>query len=38
VIRMAVLFYGWYRLSLWNAKDLLFENGIDICHEIVWFW
>ena len=25
-------------LSLWNVEDLLFERGIDICHETVRLW
>ena len=38
VIRMAVLLYVKYPLSLRNVEDLLFERGIDICHETVRFW
>ena len=33
VIRLAVMMYIRYPLSLRQAEDLLFERGIDICHE-----
>jgi len=35
VIRAAVMLYILYPLSLRNVEDLLFERGIDICHETV---
>ena len=35
VIRMVVMLYVRYPLSLRNVEDLLFERGIDICHETV---
>ena len=38
VIRLVVLMYVRYPLSLRNVEDLLFERGIDICHETVRFW
>ena len=38
VIRLTVLMYVRYPLSLRQVKDLLFERGIDICHETVRFW
>jgi putative transposase len=38
VIRLAVLMYVRYPLSLRNVEDLLFERGIDICHETVRLW
>jgi putative transposase len=38
VIRLTVMMYICYPLSLRQAEDLLFERGIDICHEIVRFW
>jgi putative transposase len=38
VIRMIVILYVRYPLSLRNVKDLLFERGIDICHEMARFW
>jgi len=37
VIRLAVMMYIRYPLSLRQEEDLLFERGIDICHETVWF-
>ena len=33
-----VLMYVKYPLSLRNVEDLLFERGIDICHETVRMW
>jgi putative transposase len=38
VIRLAVITYVRYPLSLRNVEDLLHERGIDICHETVRFW
>ncbi len=38
VIRLAVLMYIRYPLSLRQVEDLLLERGIDICHETVRFW
>ena len=38
VIRLVVLMYVWFVLSLRNVEDLLFERGIDVCHETVRFW
>ena len=38
VIRLVVLMYVRYPLSLRNVEDLLFERGIDICHETVRNW
>ena len=38
VIRLAVTMYIRYPLSLRQVEDLLFERGIDICHETVRFW
>ena len=38
IIRLAVMMYDWYPLSLRQVEDLLFERGIDICHETVRFW
>jgi len=35
---MAVLMYVRFPLSLRNVEDLLFERGIDICHETVRQW
>jgi putative transposase len=38
VIRLAVLMYVRFPLLLRNVEDLLFERGIDICHETVRMW
>ena len=38
VIRSAVMLYVRYPLSLRQVEDLLFERGIDICHETVRYW
>lgn len=38
VIRLVVLMYVRFPLSLRNVEDLLFERGVDICHETVRFW
>jgi putative transposase len=38
VIRLAVMMYVRFPLSLRNVEDLLHERGIDVCHETVRFW
>ncbi len=38
VIRLVVMMYVRFPLSLRNVEDLLFERGIDICHETVHLW
>jgi transposase-like protein len=38
VIRLVVMMYVKYPLSLRNVEDLLAERGIDICHETVRLW
>ena len=38
VIRLVVMMYVKYPLSLRNVEDLLFERGVDICHETVRLW
>ncbi len=38
VIRLVVMMYISYPLSLRQVEDILFERGIDICHETVRFW
>ena len=38
VIRLAVMMYIRYPLSLRQVEDMLFERGIDICHETVRLW
>jgi len=37
IIRLVVLMYVRFPLSLRNVEDLLFERGIDLCHETVRF-
>ena len=37
VIRLVVMMYVRFPLSLRNVEDLLFERGIDISHETVRF-
>lgn len=38
VIRLVVLMYVRFPLSLRNVEDLLFERGIDLSYETVRFW
>ena len=38
IIRLTVILYIRYPLSLRQVEDILFERGIDICHETVRFW
>ena len=38
VIRLPVMMYVRYPLSLRQVEDLLLERGIDVCHETVRFW
>jgi len=38
VIRLVMMMYVRFPLSLRNVEDLLFERGIDICHETVRLW
>ena len=38
VIRLAVMMYIRFPLSLRHVEELLFERGIDICHETVRYW
>ena len=39
VIRLAVMLYVRYPLSLRQVEDILFERGTEICHETVrYFW
>ena len=38
VIRLVVLMYVRFPLSLRNVEDLLFERGIDVSHETISFW
>jgi putative transposase len=38
VIRLVVMMYVKFPLSLRNVEDLLHERGIDICRETVRLW
>lgn len=38
VIRFVVMMYVRFPLALRNVEDLLFERGIDLCHETVRMW
>jgi len=38
IIRLAVMMYVRFPLSLRNVEDLLHERGIDVCHESVRHW
>jgi putative transposase len=38
IIRLAVMYYVRYPLSFRQVEDILYERGIDICHDIVRFW
>ena len=38
VIRLTVMMYIRYPLSLRQVEDLLHERGIDLCHETVRYW
>lgn len=35
IIRLAVMMYVRFPLSLRNVEDLLHERGVDVCHESV---
>jgi len=38
IIRLAVMMYVRFPLSLRNVEDLLHESGINICHETIRYW
>jgi len=38
IIRLALMMYVRFPLSLRNVEDLLHERGIEISHETVRFW
>ena len=38
IIRLAVMMYIRYPLSLRQVEDILFERGIDISHEAIRYW
>ena len=37
-IRLAVMLYVRFPLSLRNVEDLLHERGVDVSHETIRFW
>ena len=38
IIRLAVMMYIRYPLSLRQVEDILFERGIDVSHETIHYW
>lgn len=38
IIRLTVMMYIRYPLSLRQIEDILFERGLDSCHEPLRFW
>jgi putative transposase len=38
IIRLTVMMYIRFLLSLRNVEDILHERGLDICHETVRYW
>ncbi|SDJ45177.1 putative transposase [Lutimaribacter saemankumensis] len=38
IIRLAVMLYVRFPLSLRNVEDLLHERGIDVSHDTIRFW
>ena len=38
VIRLVVMMYVKFPLSLRNIEDLLYERGIEVCYETVRHW
>jgi len=38
IIRLAVMYYVRYSLSFRQVEDILYDRGIDICHETVRYW
>ncbi len=38
IIRLAVMLYVRFPLSLGNVEDLLHERGIEMSHETIRFW
>ncbi len=38
IIKLAIMYYIRYPLSLRNVEDILHERGIDICHETIRYW
>tara|TARA_B100001750_G_scaffold247996_1_gene276106 strand:- start:3630 stop:3878 length:249 start_codon:yes stop_codon:yes gene_type:complete len=38
IIKLAVMYYVRFPLSLRQVEDILHERGIDICHETIRHW
>jgi len=38
IIKLAVMYYIRFPLSLRQVEDILHERGIDVCHETVRYW
>ena len=38
IIKLAVMYYVRYPLSLRQVEGILHERGIDICHKTVRYW
>jgi putative transposase len=38
IIKLAIIYYVRYPLSLRQVEDILHERGIDICHETIRYW
>ncbi len=38
IIKLAIMYYIRYPLSLRQVEDILHERGIDICHETIRYW
>lgn len=38
IIKLAVMYYVRYPLSLRQVEDILHERGIDTCHETIRYW
>jgi putative transposase len=38
IIKLAVMYYVRFPLSLRQVEDILHERGIDICHETIRYW
>ena len=38
IIKLTVMYYVRYPLSLRQVEDILHERGIDVCHETIRYW
>ncbi len=38
IIKLAVMYYIRYPLSLRQVEDIMHERGIDVCHETIRYW